>query len=283
VPNPILNDKTFEEAQSGWAAPKAPSAGGTVWPAPGGAPTATRVSDGPVSTWRSGVMTVRGSITATAVLFVLLLASATVGWISTTAATTRPDGSLEVTFPVLAMVGVIVGFIAVIALYFKPHLAKYLGPVYAIAEGFFVGAISKVFESQWNGIVVQAAGATIAVFAVMLTLYGTRIVKVTERMRRVVIFATLGVMALYLVSFVLNLFGGGVSFISDATPLGIGFSVLVCGIAAFNLMLDFDFIERGAKAGLSKDYEWVAAVGLLVTIVWLYLEILRLLAKLRSR
>jgi uncharacterized YccA/Bax inhibitor family protein len=283
VPNPILNDKTFEEAESGWAAPKAPSPGGSVWPAPGAQPTAPPITDGPVSPWRSGVMTVRGSITATAVLFVLLLASATVGWISTTAAETQPDGSVQVTFPVVAMIGVIVGFVAVIALYFKPHLAKYLGPVYAIAEGFFVGAISKVFESQWNGIVAQAAAATIAVFGVMLALYGTRIIKVTERMRRVVIFATLGVMALYLVSFVFILFGASISFISDASPLGIGFSVLVCGLAAFNLMLDFDFIERGAKAGLAKDYEWVAAVGLLVSLVWLYLEILRLLAKLRSR
>ena len=110
---------------------------------------------------------------------------------------------MQVTFPALAMVGVIVGFVAVIALYFKPHLAKFLGPVYAIAEGFFVGAISKVFEAQWNGIVVQAAGATIAVFAVMLALYNTRIIKVTDRFRRIVIFATLGVMALYLVSFVI--------------------------------------------------------------------------------
>jgi uncharacterized YccA/Bax inhibitor family protein len=281
VPNPILNDKTFEEAQSGWAAPQAPSPGGTTWAPPSGTPTTAPVSDGPVTPWR-GAMTVRGSITATAVLFVLLLASATVGWISTTATTTNPDGSQNVTFPVVAMIGVIVGFVAVIALYFKPHLAKFLGPVYAIAEGFFVGAISKVFESMWNGIVLQAALATIAVFGVMLALYGTRIIKVTERMRRVVIFATLGVMVLYLLSFVFTLFGASISFISDASPLGIGFSILVCGLAAFNLMLDFDFIERGTKAGLSKDYEWVAAVGLLVTIVWLYLEILRLLAKLRS-
>jgi uncharacterized YccA/Bax inhibitor family protein len=284
VPNPILNDKTFEEAESGWAAPKAPSPGGSVWPAPEGAPGRAPISDGPVSPWRSGVMTIKGSITATAVLFVLLLASAAVGWAATSPATNNPQtGAIEVTFPVVAMIGVIVGFIAVIALYFKPHLAKYLGPVYAIAEGFFVGAISRVFEEQWNGIVVQAAGATIAVFAVMLALYGTRIIKVTDRMRRTIIFATLGVMALYLVSFVFLLFGASVPFINDASGLGIAFSVLVCGLAAFNLMLDFDFIERGAKAGLAKDYEWVAAVGLLVTIVWLYLEILRLLAKLRSR
>ncbi len=282
MPNPILNDKNFEEARAGWAAPTAPSAGGAVWGPPGS--TGTRpVDDGPVSPWRPGMMTVRGSITATAVLFVLLLASATVGWLNTSPATNDPvTGELQVSFPGLALVGVIVGFVCVIALYFKPKYAKFLGPVYAIAQGFFVGAISRVFEDQWSGIVLQAAGATLAVFAVMLALYNTRIIKVTDKFRRTVIFATLGIMALYLVSFVISLFGGEVPFINDASLLGIGFSVLVCGIAALNLALDFDFIERGSKAGLSKDYEWVAAVGLLVTIVWLYLEILRLLAKLRQ-
>ena len=280
MPNPFLNDKNFEEARSGWAAPTAPSPGGAVWGPPGAARPG--IDDGPVTPWRAGMMTVRGSLTATAVLFVLLLASATVGWLATKPATTNPDGSTSVTFPALAMVGVIVGFVAVIALYFKPRLAKYLGPVYAIAEGFFVGAISRVFEEQWNGIVVQAAGATIAVFAVMLALYNTRIIKVTDRFRKVVVFATLGVMALYLVSIVMSLFGASISFISEPSALGIGFSVVVCVIAAMNLALDFDFIERGSKSGLSKDYEWVAAVGLLVTIVWLYLEILRLLAKLRQ-
>jgi len=280
VPNPILNDKNFEEARAGWAAPSAPSPGGAVW-GPPGSPT-SQMDDGPISPWRAGMMTVRGSMTATAVLFVLLLASATVGWLATEPARTNPDGSTSVTFPTLAIVGVIVGFVAVIALYFKPRLAKYLGPVYAIAQGFFVGAISRVFEEQWNGIVVQAAGATIAVFAVMLALYNTRIIRVTDRFRKVVIFATLGVLALYLVSMVMSLFGASISFISEPSVFGIGFSVVVCVIAAMNLALDFDFIERGSKAGLSKDYEWVAAVGLLVTIVWLYLEILRLLAKLRQ-
>ena len=285
MPNPILNDKQFEEARSGWAAPQSPSPGGTVWPAPGqpAGPTGTAVSDGPVSPWRPGMMTVRGSITATAVLFVLLLASAVVGWMNTSPATTNPQtGQMEVSFPGLALVGVIVGFACVIGVYFRPKYAKILGPIYAIAEGFFVGAISRVFEEQWNGIVLQAAGATLAVFAVMLLLYNTKIIKVTDKFRRTVIFATLGIMVLYLGSFVISLFGGSVAFINDASLIGIGFSVLVCVIAAMNLALDFDFIDRGAKAGLSKDYEWVAAVGLLVTIVWLYLEILRLLAKLRS-
>jgi uncharacterized YccA/Bax inhibitor family protein len=281
VPNPILNEKKLEEARAGWAAPQPPSRGGDVWAPPSG-PSGAPVSDGPVTPWRAGMMTVRGSITATAVLFVLLLASATVGWMMTDGATTNPDGTTSISFPGAAMVGVIVGFGAVIALYFKPTWAKFLGPVYAIGEGFFVGAISKAFNTLYNGIVVQAAGATLAVFAIMLLLYNTRIIKVTDRFRRIVIFATLGVMALYLVSFVFSLFGGEVPFINDPSAFGIAFSVFVCGLAAMNLALDFDFIEKGAKMGLSKDYEWVAAVGLLVTIVWLYLEILRLLAKLRQ-
>lgn len=280
VPNPILNDKQFEEAKAGWAAPSAPSPGGDVWPAPG-QPTTRPVDDGPVTPWRPGMMTVRGSIQATAVLFVLLLASATVGWMQTEGATTV-DGQEQFSFPPLAFLGVIVGFGCVIGVYFKPRLAKFLGPIYALAQGYFVGAISKAYETWFDGIVLQAAMATLAVFTVMLLLYHTRIIKVTERFRRIVIFATLGVMALYLVSIVMSLFGAEIPFINEPSALGIAFSIFVCGLAAMNLALDFDFIERGAKAGLAKDYEWVAAVGLLVTIVWLYLEILRLLAKLRQ-
>ncbi|MSY19012.1 MAG: hypothetical protein F2735_06705, partial [Actinobacteria bacterium] len=147
----------------------------------------------------------------------------------------------------------------------------------------FVGAISHSYESFQNGIVVQAAGATVAVFAIMLFLYRTNIIKVTDRMRRIVVGATLGIMVFYGISMLINLFGGTVPFLSDTSALSIGFSFLVAGVAAFNLALDFDFIEKGAKAGLPKQMEWVAAVGLLVTIVWLYLEILRLLSKLDRR
>lgn len=275
--NPILNDKKLEEARAGWAAPQPPSRGGDVWAPPSAPGTTPPVTDGPISPWRGGVMTVKGAASATAVLFVLLLASAVAGWM----AATTPDPDV-VEFPSLAMVGVVVGFVSVIALYFKPVWAKFLGPIYALAQGFFVGAISKVYDAAFNGIVVQAAGATLAVFAVMLVLYRTNIIKVTDRFRRIVIGATLGVMALYLVSFVIRLFGGEVSFLREPSALGIGFSVFVCILAAMNLALDFDFIEKGARMGLAKDYEWVAAVGLLVTVVWLYLEILRLLAKLRD-
>jgi len=166
---------------------------------------------------------------------------------------------------------------------FKPNLAKFFGPVYAISYGFAVGAISKGYETFYNGIVLQAVLATASVFFVMLVLYRTRIIKVTDKFRRAVIFATLGVMVLYLGSFVFSLFGGSLPFLNgDNLGLSILFSVFVCGLAAMNLALDFDFIERATNAGMPKAYEWVAALGLVVTLVWLYLELLRLLSYLRQ-
>ncbi|CAN5710642.1 Bax inhibitor-1/YccA family protein [soil metagenome] len=276
--NPVLNERAIERAQhAGWAAPSAPN---TSWAAPGG-PTGTRpggrLSDGPVSPYQ-GAMTVNGTITATAVLFVLLLISAAFGWNATD---TNPDG--ELSFPSIALVGVGIGFACVIALYFKPAWAKVLGPVYALAQGFFVGAISRAYESFERGIVLQAVGATIATFVVMLVLYRTRIIKVTNRFRKIVIGATLGIMVMYLASFVFRLFGAEVNFLRQPSALGIGISVVICIVAALNLALDFDFIERGTQTGLPKHFEWFAAFGLLVTIVWLYLEFLRLLAMLQGR
>ena len=269
--NPLLNDDAFNKAsKAGWAAPEPTTR----------VDRSTRIDpidDGPISSWHSQTMTVAGTATATGVLFVLLLAAATVGWMSLDDTTGQ--------FPPLALVGVIVGLGCVFGLMFKPMLAKYLAPVYAIAEGFFVGVISKAYNDYQHGIVVQAAGATVATFLVMLVLYRTQIIKVTDRFRRIVIGATLGVMMLYLVSFVIRLVAGSsaVGFLNSPSAFGILFSVFVCGLAAMNLALDFDFIERGAKAGLPKGMEWFAAFGLLVTIVWLYLEILRLLSKLNRR
>ena len=278
--NPILNEKQLEAARAGWAAPAPASPGGQVWapPAPhGGVEPPTPVTDGPVSPWQSA-MTVSGTINKTVLLLGVLLVSATFGW-------QAAEGDVEgtVKFPALAMVGVIVGLACVFALMARPRWAKFLAPIYAIAQGFFVGAISATYESFQNGIVLQAIGGTIAVFAVMLFLYRTNVIKVTERFRRIVVGATLGIMALYLVSIVMSLFGADIGFISEPSLLGIGFSVFVCALAAFNLALDFDFIEKGTQMRLAKDYEWVAAIGLLVTLVWLYLEILRLLSKLQDR
>ena len=271
--NPFFNEKKMNEDAAGWAAPAANTA---VAGKPQGFPTGEPVTDGPVSTWKSA-MTVNGVITAAAVLFVLLISSATFGWMSTSVDETTD----VVSFPAFSMIGVIIGFIAVLVAYRKPQWAKLLGPVYALGYGFFVGAISRYYESFNQGIVLQAVGATMAVFFVMLVMYRTGIVKVTPGFRKIVVGATAGIMILYLVSIVLNLFtDGGIAFINSPSLFGIGFSVFVCAIAASNLALDFDLIDRGVEQKMSKDYEWVAALGLVVTIVWLYLEILRLLSKL---
>jgi uncharacterized YccA/Bax inhibitor family protein len=271
VANPVLNDKAFKDAVArdggSWQPPP-----DTGWRPP--------IDDGPASPWgttSADRMTVAGTAQVTVILFGLLLLAAVFGW----AAVPEVAEGEATSFPGLAIVGILVGFGAVIAASFKPRLAKWLGPVYALGQGFAVGAISKAYENEYDGIVVQALGVTVAVFGVMLLLHATRILVVTDRMRRIVIGATIGVAVFYFVSLMINLFGGSVSFLQSASPLGILFSIAVAGLAAFNLSLDFDFIERGARSGLPKHMEWLAALGLLVTIVWLYLEILRLLGKIR--
>ncbi len=271
--NPILNDKAIKEANAAGAAAGAwgpPQTRST--PIPG-----VPITDGPISDWHGKTMTVEGTTTATGVLFIVLLAAATVGWNAV-----ESQDNVVTKFPTWTLAGILVGFGCVIALRFKPQLAKPLGLLYALAQGLVVGAISKAYETYQSGIVLQAVGATIGVFAVMLFLYRTKILKVTDRMRRIVIGATLGIMVFYGISLLISLFGGNVSFLSSSSPLSIGFSFLVAGLAAFNLALDFDFIDKGTEQGLPKQMEWVAAVGLLVTIVWLYMELLRLLSKLRN-
>jgi uncharacterized YccA/Bax inhibitor family protein len=273
--NPVLNDKVFQsataaETNAGWAAP----ASETVYHEP--------ITDGPISPYtpvRAGAMTIGGTVAATGVLLVLLCAAGAVGW-----NLVKLDAAGEVeSFPGWIIVALLGGLGLAFLTAFKPHLARFTAPVYAIAQGLVVGAISHIYNAQWDGIVIQAVGATIGVFVVMLALYGLRIIRVTDRFRRIVIGATFGVLLLYGVSLLFSLFGHTPSFIYDASFLGIGLSVLVAGIAAFNLALDFDIIERGAKAGAPRYMEWYGAFALLVTIVWLYLELLRLLSRFRSR
>ena len=273
--NPVLNDRMVQQASNTWAPP---GTDGEYFPP---------IDDGPSTPYVREAMTINGVVSATSVLFVLLLVSATTGWFAVPEpeVVQLADGTTAENYaiPMLAWAGMIVGFGLAIFLYFRPQFARFIAPLYALAQGFFVGAISRAYEGWYDGIVVQAAGATMAVFGVMLVLYRTRIIKVTERFRKIVIAATIGVMLFYGISFLISLFGASISFLSSPSLLGIGFSIFVAGLAAFNLALDFDFIERGAEQGLPKQFEWVAAFGLLVTIVWLYLEMLRLLAKLRER
>ena len=280
--NPILNDKALDQAaeRAGWgkaasqAGPASQTANGPVWNPP--------VSDGPVTPWPAArePMTVAGTATATGVLLVLLLVAAFFGW---NAVTENSDG--QVAFPGIALIGVLVGFVAVIVSSIKPNLARFLAPVYALAEGFFLGAISKTYNSidRYQGVVVQAVGATLAVFAVMLFLYRTKVIKVTDRFRRTVIGATLGLMLFYGISMLIQLFTHKVPFFQNSSGIGILFSLFAAGLAAMNLAIDFDFIERASASRQPKQLEWFAAMGLLVTLVWLYLELLRLLSKLRDR
>jgi uncharacterized YccA/Bax inhibitor family protein len=226
---------------------------------------------------RTDRMTMGGVASATGVLFVLLLAGGAFGWAQVES---TPAGT-DVNLPGWIFIALLGAFGLAIFASFRPALARVAGPIYAVLQGVVLGAISHVYENQWNGIVVQAVLLTAIVFGSMLFLYGTRIVRVTDRMRRVVIGATIGLCAFYLVSLLLSLFGATMPLIWDTGPFGILFSVAVAGLAAFNLMLDFDLAERGVAAGLPKHMEWFVGLGLMVSIVWLYLEILRLLAKLR--
>ncbi len=221
----------------------------------------------PVSS--DNTMTISGVKGKTFLLFSILLLGAYFSW-------THP-------LPLLIYVGLIPGFILALVISFVPKTAPYLSPIYALCEGVFLGVISHIFEAAYKGIVFQAVFATLGVFLFMLSLYSNRIIKVTGRLKLGIIAATGGIMLLYLASFVLGFFGIRIGFIYSSSPLGILFSVFVVGVAAFNLLLDFDFIENMSNRGANKYFEWYAAFGLMVTLVWLYIEILRLISKIRER
>jgi uncharacterized YccA/Bax inhibitor family protein len=209
VANPILTDQAFEKATA------SASGADAALPPPAPGTQAGPISDGPISPYRAyQPMTLDGTIAVTGILFVLLIAAAIWGWNLVDV----KDG--EVTgFPTWSLIAVLVGFGAVLLAAFKPQRAKFLAPVYAIAEGVFVGAISAAYNAQWDGIVVQAVGATLGVFLVMLFLYRARIVTVTDKFRSVVIGATAGLAVFYLVALVLSLFGMNISFLGQRQQL----------------------------------------------------------------
>ena len=228
-----------------------------------------------VDTSGTRTMTVRGVAGKSFILLAILMVTAGFGWAK---ADTVVGGS-----PLLLLGGFIVLIGLTIAAAKNPKLAPVAGIAYALIMGVWVGAVSKMYDSAYNGIVTQALLATVGAFTAMLLLYTTRIVKVTNRMIGIIMGATVGVMLLYLFSMVLSLFGATPSFLTDSSPLGIGLSVLICGIAAFNLLVDFAFVERGVAAGAPAVFEWYSALSLLSTMVWLYLEVLRLLGRIQGR
>ena len=220
-------------------------------------------------------MTLQGSINKSFLLLVVLLAGAFWPW---SQYLTTGDASVVGT-PLL--VGVFGGFILAMIISFKANLAPVLSVPYAALEGLALGSFSALLERRYPGIAIQAVGLTFAVFAVMLVAYRLNIIRATERFRSVVIGATGAIALVYIVSMVLGFFHVAVPLLNSSSPLGIVVSLVIVGVAALNLILDFDFIESGAAQGAPRYMEWYAAFGLLVTMVWLYLEILRLLSKMR--
>ena len=227
-----------------------------------------------------GTMTVNGAINKFAFLLLMVIGGAAFTWHQFY--TGQPQS-----LTTFALVGGIGGFITAIVITFKPNWSPYLAPAYGILEGFFLGAISAIinaaFQEKYPNIVLQAVGLTFGVALAMFLLYNFRIIKPTQKFKSIIFMATAGIALFYLITLVIRLFGVDLPFMYDASPLGIGISLFVVAIAALNLILDFERIEEGAYSGAPKYMEWYGAFGLMVTIVWLYLEILKLLSRLSSR
>ena len=246
--NPALNDKTFLD-----------------------------LGTGTVVRHDAGAMSLNGTVNKTAFLLVLTLVAAMYTWSRFFA------GDVAGLMPFI-WGGMIGGLVVALVTVFKKEWSPFTAPLYAVLEGLAIGAISAVFEQRFPGIVMQAVGLTFGTLAALLLAYRSGLVRATENFKLGVVAATGGIMLLYLVNIGMRLFGfDGMGFIHDSSWLGIGFSAVVVVVAALNLVLDFDFIEQGVEHGAPKYMEWYGAFGLLVTLVWLYLEILRLLSKLQSR
>jgi uncharacterized YccA/Bax inhibitor family protein len=241
--NPALNDKTFEQI-------------------------------GPVG--YSEAMTVQGTVNKTGMMLLLLIASAAYTW------SLFIEGNNE-SLMMWMLVGVVGGLITAMVTVFKKEWSPITAPVYAVLEGFALGGISAIFEARYEGIVIQAVALTFGTAGCLLIAYKSGIIKATENFKLGVFAATGGIGLVYLIGWIMSFFGSSIPLIHGNGIVGIGFSLVVVVIAALNLVLDFDFIEKGAEHGAPKFMEWYAAFGLMVTLIWLYLEILRLLSKLNSR
>jgi uncharacterized YccA/Bax inhibitor family protein len=218
-------------------------------------------------------MTLAGTVNKTGVSLVILLAFAAMAW----------NGVLGEAYGPLLWVGLLGGFVVALVTVFKKEWAPFTTPLYAALEGTLLGVVSLSFEQRYPGIVFNAVGLTFGVLAALLAAYSSGLIRPSENVKLGIAAATGGIGLVYLVSIGLGFFGKSIPLIHESGPIGIGFSLLVVGVAAMNLVLDFDFIETGAERGAPKYMEWYGAFGLLVTLVWLYLEILRLLAKLQGK
>jgi uncharacterized YccA/Bax inhibitor family protein len=273
--NPALNEKTFTPERYRKVDP-----GFADRVFGGAAPGITEPADETTEAWRDR-MTLDGVVLRGLVLAPIVVATGWVGWRAVQV--TETEFGVTTSVPGWILPALLVGLVVAMVTIFRPKTSPITAPLYAAVEGLVLGAISHLYEASYDGIVLQAILLSGGVFAVMLGLYSKRIVKVDDRLRRGIIAATGAVLIVYVVSMVLRIFGAEIPMIHEAGPVGILFSLVVVGIASANLLLDFDLIEKGVANGAPKWMEWYAAFGLLVTLVWLYLELLRLLSKLRSR
>lgn len=224
---------------------------------------AARVSPG------EGSMTISGTINKTVALFLILLLGASISWYQPT--------------PLFIWGGAIGGFIVAIVTVFKKEWSPVTAPIYAGLEGLFLGGISLQYANMYDGIVFNAVLLTLGTFAAMLMAYRSGLIKVTQQFRMGVVAATGGIALVYIASIVLSFFGINISLIHGNGLMGIGFSLIIVGVAALNLVLDFDMIDQGAASNAPKYFEWYTSFGLMITLVWLYIELLRLLSKLQRR
>jgi uncharacterized YccA/Bax inhibitor family protein len=225
----------------------------------------------------AGVMTLEGTVNRVGILLLLVLIPASWTW-SQAKSAADASGVLGI-----GMIGLIAGFVVAIVTIFRKEWAPVTAPIYAVLEGLFLGGISAYFDTMMPGVPMQAVALTFGTLFALLFAYRSGMIEATENFKLGVVAATGGIMLLYVANLVMGFFGASIPFIHESGMVGILFSLFVVVIAALNLVLDFDFIEKGAESGAPKYMEWYAAFGLLVTLVWLYLEILRLLAKLGSR
>jgi len=224
----------------------------------------------------SNVMTIVGTINKVGLMLLLVIAAAAYTWNMVMGADPGRAGTL-------AMVGAIGGFITALITIFRPQSSAISAPVYAILEGLFLGAISAVINARYPGVAFQAVLLTFGTLFTMLFLYRSGHIRATPRFRRGVMMATGAVFFAYLISWIMSLLGMSVGFMHSSGPLGILINLVIIVIAALNLIMDFDFIEKGSQMGAPKYMEWYGAFGLMVTLIWLYIEFLRLLSRFAGR
>jgi len=230
---------------------------------------------------RETTMTIMGTVHKTGLLVLIVFAAAIWVWNQFPAST--GSGAIPKGVYPWVIGGAIGGLVLGLVTSFKREIARFTAPLYAACEGLFLGGVSALFEARFPGIAIQAIGLTATTLFALLLAYRSGLIRATENFKLGVVAATGGVMLLYLASWVLGMFGVAIPFLHDSGVIGIGISMVIVVIAALNLVLDFDFIEQGQANGAPKSMEWYAAFGLLVTLVWLYIETLRLLSKLQSR